>query len=128
MSGKERGINIIYASNDGYAGHLAASLCSLLDNNRQAESIDIYLLSVGMCGEYQERLKDLAASFGRRLFLVELGDLKARFPYKIDTRGFDISAFRFQWNGRCIWTATPSSADLFCRCMRQSLRAVLREW
>ena len=92
MSGKERRINIIYASNDGYAGHLAASLCSLLDNNRQAESIDIYLLSVGMCGEYQERLKDLAASFGRRLFLVELGDLKARFPYKIDTRGFDISA------------------------------------
>ena len=31
---KEQAVHIIYASNDGYAGHLAASLCSLLDNNR----------------------------------------------------------------------------------------------
>lgn len=28
-------VNIIYASNDGYAGHLAASLYSLLDHNRE---------------------------------------------------------------------------------------------
>ena len=45
-----------------------------------------------MCTEYQNRLKSLAASFGRSLSVVELGNLKERFPYKIDTRGFDISA------------------------------------
>ena len=92
MTGTDARINIIYASNDGYAGHLAASLCSLLDHNRMAEHIDIYVLSVGMCTEYQNRLKSLAASFGRSLSVVELGNLKERFPYKIDTRGFDISA------------------------------------
>lgn len=86
------GINIIYASNDGYAGHLAASLCSLLDHNRKAEHMDIYVLSVGMCKEYQNRLKELADTFNRSLYVVELGNLKERFPYEINTRGFDISA------------------------------------
>ena len=45
-----------------------------------------------MCEAFQNRLKTLAAGFGRQLYAVELGDLKERFPYKIDTRGFDISA------------------------------------
>ena len=36
-------VNIIYASNDGYAGHLAASLYSLLDNNRNIPRMDIYI-------------------------------------------------------------------------------------
>ncbi len=85
-------VNIIYASNDGYACHLAASLVSLLENNRQIPKMDVYVLSVGMCGQYQERLRKIASRYGRKLLTVELGDLKERFPYDIDTRGFDISA------------------------------------
>lgn len=84
--------NIIYASNDGYARHLAASLCSLLDHNRGIPHMDIYVLSIGMCREYQERLALVAGRYGRRLYVVELGDLRERFDYDIDTRGFDISA------------------------------------
>ena len=92
MKENEQAVHVIYASNDGYAGHLAASLCSLLDNNRHINDLDIYVLSAQMCEAFKERLKNLAAGFGRRLYAVELGDLKERFPYKIDTRGFDISA------------------------------------
>ena len=88
---KER-VNIIYASNDGYACHLAASLVSLMENNRQIPHLDVYVLSVGMCGEYQERLKAIAAGYGRQLWTIELGNLRERFDYDIDTRGFDISA------------------------------------
>ena len=91
---KDRGetVHIIYASNDGYAGHLAASMCSLLENNRKISSMDIYVLSVGMSREYQQRLTEQAEAYGRRLYVKELGDLTRRFPYRIDTRGFDISA------------------------------------
>ncbi len=85
-------MNLVYASNDGYAGHLCASLYSLLDNNRQLEALEIYILSAGMCLEYQKRLADTAAKFGRRLHVAELGNLADRFPYAVDTRGFDISA------------------------------------
>ena len=77
--------NIIYASNDGYAGHLAASLCSLLDNNGNIPLMDIYVLSVGMSRDYQERLACVAEKYNRRLYVLELGDLKERFDFDIDT-------------------------------------------
>ena len=89
---KEQAVHIIYASNDGYAGHLAASLCSLLDNNRHIKNLDIYVLSARCVKRFKTGLKRWQPVFGRQLYAVELGDLKERFPYKIDTRGFDISA------------------------------------
>ena len=92
MKWNEETVNIIYASNDGYAGHLAASLVSLLENNRQIPHMHIYVLSVNMCGLYKERLRRIAEGYGRGFTAVELGDLKQRFSYDIDTRGFDISA------------------------------------
>lgn len=92
MKWNKETVNIIYASNDGYAGHLAASLVSLLENNRQIPHMDIYVLSVNMCEAYQDRLRRIAEGFGRGFLAVELGDLKQRFSYDIDTRGFDISA------------------------------------
>lgn len=92
MEWNEETANIIYASNDGYAAHLAASLYSLLDNNRNIRNLYIHVLSVGMCEEYQERLKGIANAFHRTLSVWELGDMKSRFDYEIDTRGFDISA------------------------------------
>lgn len=85
-------VNIIYASNDGYAGHLAASLYSLLDNNRNIPRMDIYILSVGMSEAYLERLADVAGAFCRGLHVAELGNLRERFDYEVDTMGFDISA------------------------------------
>lgn len=85
-------VNIIYASNDGYARHLAASMVSLMENSRQIPRMDIYIFSVGMCRQFQNRLKALADRYGRSLQVKELGDLRQRFPYEVDTRGFDISA------------------------------------
>lgn len=92
MNWDQETANIIYVSNDGYAGHLAASMYSLLDRNRNIRNMDLYVLSVGMCPEYQERLSSIAGTFNRNLCVVELGDLKDRFDFDIDTRGFDISA------------------------------------
>lgn len=92
MDWNKETVNIIYASNDGYAGHLAASMTSLLENNRQIPHLCVYILSVNMSPEYQARLKGIADRYGRGFQAVELGDLKQRFAYDIDTRGFDISA------------------------------------
>ena len=85
-------MNIVYVSNDGYARHLGTSLYSLLDRNQLEQEIVIYLLSVGMSLENQEKLRTIASRFDRRLEVIEMGNLKERFPYEIDTGGFDISA------------------------------------
>ena len=92
MEGKKETVNIIYVSNDGYARHLAASLYSLLAHSRKIRDLDVWVLSSGMCAEYQKRLQAVAEKFGRTVQVRELGDLRKKFPYDVDTRGFDISA------------------------------------
>ncbi len=85
-------MNVVYASNEGYVRHLATSMISLFDRNREMDEIVVYVLSVGICQESQEKLQGIAKQYGRSLQLIELNDIKSRFTYEIDTRGFDISA------------------------------------
>lgn len=81
-----------YASNDGYARHLAASMCSLFDQNQSEKTIRVYILSNQLSEDHIARLQSVADRYGRELIVVQLGDVRSRFPYEIDTRGFDVSA------------------------------------
>ena len=80
MKENEQAVHVIYASNDGYAGHLAASLCSLLDNNRHINDVDMYVISAQMGEAVKERGKNLEAGFGHHLYAIALADLKHYFP------------------------------------------------
>lgn len=84
-------MNILYSSNDSYARHLAVSMCSLLDRNRQCPSITIYIMSIGLSPDSKEKLRRIGDQYGRKLVILELGDLKDRFDYQVDTGGYDIS-------------------------------------
>ena len=48
-------MDIVYASNDLYARHLAVSMISLFDRNQQAEEITVYVLSVGITEESRQK-------------------------------------------------------------------------
>ena len=85
-------MDIVYASNDFYARHLAVSMISLFDRNQQAEEITVYVLSVGITEESRQKLQKIADQYHRNLELLDLTDIRDRFDYEIDTRGFDISA------------------------------------
>lgn len=85
-------MNVVYASNDGYARHLATSMVSLFDRNQEMKEIVIYVLSMGLSQESKDRLSSIAEKYERCLHIIELHDIKSRFDYEIDTRGFDISA------------------------------------
>ncbi len=84
-------MNIIYASNDSYARHLAVSMCSLFDRNQQCPSINVYVLSAGISENSGDKLRRIGDQYGRKLEILELGDLKDRFDYTVDTGGYDIS-------------------------------------
>lgn len=85
-------MNIVYVSNNGYVQHLAVSMYSLLDRNQAAQQIHVFVLSVDISRENQEKLNEVASRFERELRFIPLGDLKEKFPYEVDTGGFDISA------------------------------------
>lgn len=84
-------MNIVYASNDAYARHLGASLCSLYDRNESCAEIQVYILSMQISRENREALEEIAARYDRKLTMIEMGDLEARFGSAVDTGGYDIS-------------------------------------
>lgn len=84
-------MNIVYASNDKFARHLAVSLYSLLDRNQKIETLDVWVLSMGLSRESKDRLCGIAQEFDRELSVIELGNLKERFSHEVDTGGFDLS-------------------------------------
>lgn len=84
-------MNILYASNDGFARHLGTSMCSLFDKNQEAETITVYVLSLGLSEENCEKLRTIANHYGRKLEILELGNIRERFAFHVDTGGYDIS-------------------------------------
>ena len=108
-------MNVVYASNDGYARHLGTSLYSLLDRNRDFAEIAVYVLTLGLSEENQGKLREIAEHFGRKLVFLNLDDLRERIGYEVDTVAL-ISALccaclweiccRSPWSGSCIWTVT----------------------
>lgn len=84
-------MNVVYVSNEAYAQHFAVSLASLCDCNPDEEELKIYLLDTGILPETAEKLKELAADFGRILTLIPCRNLEERFPERPDTGRFDLS-------------------------------------
>lgn len=81
-------MHVLYASDENYIRHAAASMLSLLDHNRDAESITVHFLSMGVTEESRQAVRDLAAPFGREVCFYELGDLRRWFDFSFDARGF----------------------------------------
>jgi len=92
-------MNILYGANENYVRYLAASLISLLENNRDFESIKIFILSFGISKESKEKLTRQVKDYDREIVFLELSDLKNRFDYNIDTGSYDISVIKER---RCI--------------------------
>lgn len=87
-------MNIVYSSNDNYARHLAASMTSLMDNNREAPEIHIWILNVGLSGENIRKLTQIAENFDRTIHIVDFPDIRERFPaQRIPTLTFSIETY-----------------------------------
>ncbi|MBQ8537345.1 MAG: glycosyltransferase family 8 protein [Clostridia bacterium] len=85
-------MHILYASNENYLCHAAASMVSVMENNQQVEELDFYLISMGTAPQSIEKMKKLAAGYNRSVNVVELADLTKRLDFSFNTRGFDVSA------------------------------------
>lgn len=85
-------MHILYASDENYIRHMAASMLSVMDHNRKAKELTIHLLSMGISDESRAALDKLAGEYGRRVCIYELGDIRRWFDFDFDTRGFAPSA------------------------------------
>ena len=64
---KMKSINILYQSSAAYAIPAAVSICSLLENNKQLDEINIWFSDAGLTEEDRNELGKLCGRYGRKI-------------------------------------------------------------
>lgn len=60
-------LNILYQSDDNYAPYMGVSICSLFENNKNEESIKIYIIDDSISNINKDKLNTMAFQYGRKL-------------------------------------------------------------
>lgn len=69
-------MNIVYSTDDKFASKVGVSICSLFENNRDAESIHVYILGQDISKINAERLIGLATKPGQTVEIIPICEMK----------------------------------------------------
>lgn len=81
-------MNLVYTFNDKFVPQVAASICSVCENNRN-ERITFYLIIDGVNQDNQKQLKSFIESYSQKSEIIEVGDIKRYFNFDFDTTGWN---------------------------------------
>lgn len=81
-------INIVYTVNDNFVPQLATGICSVCENNK-SEEVCFYVISYGITEANKEKLKKYVASYGKKIEIIELGNLEDYIDFEFDTSGWN---------------------------------------
>lgn len=59
-------IHLLFVSNNNYIPHIAVTLASIFENNKNLR-FEVHILTTDLTNEYKDRLKDFVQSYGNRL-------------------------------------------------------------
>lgn len=87
-------MNILYIFDNNFVPQAAAGICSLLENNRFADSITIYIMSLHVSEDSEKKLENFIGRYAdeeheRRAVFIEIDDIPGYFDFKIDTAGWN---------------------------------------
>lgn len=82
-------MNIFYTTDNKFVPQVAASICSVFENNKEMSAISIYVASMGVTPENQEKLRLFAEQYGRDVHFVEIQDLSSYIDFAFDTSGWN---------------------------------------
>ena len=86
-------MDILYSSSDSYAFLTGISILSLLENNKDAEVINIYIMDNKISDENKNKLRETVCLFGRNINFVPMPDIKKLTGHDIQTGRWNISTF-----------------------------------
>lgn len=82
-------MNITYIATDSYTSLLGISLFSLLENNKDREELNIYILSPDLSQKNFNAISDLVASYHRSVTICDIADFSNHFNFDFNTSGFN---------------------------------------
>lgn len=81
-------MNILYTVDDAFVPQLAAGMCSIFENNRNAQAIDVYVFGQGISDGHARMLDEFAHGYGRRIHLIDISNLMDLIGVDFDTKGW----------------------------------------
>ena len=81
-------LDVLYQTDNNYAVVTGVSIASLIENNREIDELTIHLIDGGVAEQNIKKIKQLVASHGRRLNVIDGKDIEKRLksmgcrPYK----------------------------------------------
>lgn len=87
-------MNILYILNDKFVPQVAASMCSLLENNKKEIEICFYILSLDISEDNLSLMKSFVGRYGdethkRCIEVIQLNDIQSYFDYEVETIGWN---------------------------------------
>ena len=70
-------MNILYQTDDRYAPYTGVSIYSLLENNKELDSIRIFVIDDSISEENRKRMTECVSSYQRDLIFISAGDMMA---------------------------------------------------
>lgn len=86
-------MKIAYASDDNYAHYMGISILSLLNANKGAESIDVYVLDSGIKDENRQKLLKISEEYGRNIIFIPVSDYIAKLDLHMSARKISVVAY-----------------------------------
>lgn len=80
-------MNVVYASDNKFAEIMGVSILSLFENNKDSETINVYILDGNIGDENKERLKNLAHFYNRTMKFVPMQEIKSELSKITQDRG-----------------------------------------
>lgn len=68
-------LDVLYQSSDEYCSFACVSIVSLLENNKNIEEINIYLMEDNIAKDNIEKIRELVFSYGRNIIFIDATDI-----------------------------------------------------
>jgi len=82
-------MNITYIATDSYTSLLGISMFSLLENNKDLDELNIYILSPDLSQENFTAISNLVMSYHRSVTICDIADFRDYFDFDFNTSGFN---------------------------------------
>ena len=86
---EETTVNLFYTVDDRFVPQLGAAICSVCENNREADQIVFYAGVLEVTQAHQAQLQELASRYGREIVFLPIDHLRERMGFSFDSLGWN---------------------------------------
>jgi len=105
-------INVVYHSSDLFASVLCVSLSSLFENNKNIETMQVFIIEHNISSTNKNKLLELTAGYGRMLQFIPMPDIRSKYCLKIVELKSSSNVWRYDSYCRLfLGTLLPSAID-----------------